>query len=509
MDPEQQRGRILRAGTGRQRQPGTHPLPVGGGRLDLGEGAGERGLRRRAAQWGRRHRRARGGRGGDVDPHRVRRGGVRGAQRVEGVAVGAELKVGEGGVVGGDPGDLVGGQVDPEDRGPAVVIGDDTERRPVPRPERAARPAVPVRGDLPPLPCRQLGHPEFEPRRPLGRGEGLAQVRHPPAVGRDHRSGEVRLRIVHQHPPLAAGDVDGDKRVVDPATPGRHPPGRDHRTTVGRDVGGLLRERGGGVGGEVVQVEAGLGPAGDGFAQVGVEPGGEQVRRGRAEVAVPVADRVGGVQDRGDLLLLALLAATLVVGGVGGTGQHVRGEQHHGRVRRGPQAAEPGRPGGDQPRLRTVGGEQPERGHRLLVAVGLFGIGARREKEQVARGGERGGGLPLGAAGQSPGRGVARRVDLPQRRAVPGAGGVEGRDRGDQAGAVRGERQPGRTRQREVGVEIVEGIACARFRHRTVLSPAGDIHRPARRPGSGAPRSALAEGGECRRSPGPTAAGGR
>ena len=187
--------------------------------------------------------------------------------------------------------------------------------------------------------------------------------------------------------------------------------------------------------------------------------GPEQVRHGRPEVVVPVADRIGLVQHGGDPGVLALLAALLVGLGVRaarhGRRRHddVAGVGRH-RERRDPRGAVD-----HGPRLAAVRGQHPQR--RLRVAVlrrAGIGPGGGEQQRAVRRPG--GGGLAGGAAGQPVRRPLAGRVDLPQRRLPLLLLRVQGLHRDRQARAVGRQGQAADPRQgHEVGQPVERGRA--------------------------------------------------
>ncbi len=119
--PEQQRGRLGGAGGRRQHQPGPDRRSVGGG-LDLRQPPGQ--LERRARA-GQPDGFAAGPRG--VQPDRGGRLVHRRAQRVDRRTVGGRAQVVVRAVVGGQPGDQARGQVGPEYRAPAMVVGGEVD----------------------------------------------------------------------------------------------------------------------------------------------------------------------------------------------------------------------------------------------------------------------------------------------------------------------------------------------------------------------------------------------
>ncbi len=186
----------------------------------------------------------------------------------------------------------------------------------------------------------------------------------------------------------------------------------------------------------------------------------EQVGGGGAEIGVPVPDRVAGMQDRGDLGVLAQIPQpTVVVDGARRRQQ--RCAHHHPRATaRRPDGFDAAWRCQDLDGLAAGPGKVPQRSGRLVVVLGR----AHRDEHQVVVRGERRCRLALGTPGQPAGRGFALRVEFPHRRDVGGALLVELADRRDDPRAVCGHRKPGHPRQREVLVEIAErGFGHATF----------------------------------------------
>ena len=101
--------------------------------------------------------------------------------------------------------------------------------------------------------------------------------------------------------------------------------------------------------------------------------------------------------------------------------------------------------------------ERPQGGGGVVVRL-VAGVRPGRGEQHGPVRGDRRGALPLGAAGQPPGRLDAGRVDLPQRPGPAHALGVQRLDTGDQPPPVRRQGEAGEARQRlksrEVGVRV-------------------------------------------------------
>ncbi len=213
-----------------------------------------------------------------------------------------------------------------------------------------------------------------------------------------------------------------------------------------RGVGGGL-----GVGG-IGRVGVLVGRLGDGGVLEHEEVGGVG-----AEVGVPVAHGRVGVQDRGDLLLLALLARLGVglLGVVGVLGhRHQRGHDEHAAVAPGQDGLDAAGTRDDQPGLAARGRDHPERGDRV-VSVGVR-VGAGRDEVQVALGVEGRTRLALGRTGDAARGRLAGRVELPDRVGVAGLLGVQRRDDRGQPLAVGTQRQPVHARVRDEVLQVVE-----------------------------------------------------
>ena len=239
----------------------------------------------------------------------------------------------------------------PEHRAAAVVVGHHEQAAAVRQPHRA------LAASGPSSPPASAAHRppaatscSVDARRLVRRRERLARERHPPAVRRDDRCPQVRRRVVDEHPVLTGRHVDRDQP---PALRTARPAAGSTRSTTVRPSGLIAdpcstsADRASGV--TSVSVSRGsLAPA-RGATTSCPDVRDEQVRRLRAQVVVPVPDRVAVVQDRRDLLVLAGLAQLLVRLGVRRTRQHVRPDQHDVR-RPWPPARRPGRPPGPRRR---------------------------------------------------------------------------------------------------------------------------------------------------------------
>ncbi len=418
---------------------------------------GSAGPRDRAAQRGHLA-------GGQVDPDHLGREGVARPERVRAGAVGGHQEIGVGGVVGGQPARFVDGEVDPEHRGPAVLIGDHEQPGGVGQPARRGRPAVPVGGELPGRRPVDAGDPERGPRCRGRRRQRLAQVGHQPAVRADPGVAEVGTGVVDDPPALTGGDLDrlqhsaghapahryGDVGDQQPAVVGQGRCGVDQAGADRRDQVGQFERARVGLAGRLVALLVGR----VGRLRRPGQRAGEQPRRVRAEVLIPVADRVAGVQDRLDLGVGPQVAQALLGFGVGGRGQGARDDQHRVPRRRCRDRRDAAGPPGQQPRLAAAAGQQPER--RLRLVLRRLALGPPGHEQQVATGAERRLALPLGAAGEPPGRSAAERIHLPQRADVRGLLAVQCGHRGHQASTVRRQGERGHPRQGEIGVEVVE-----------------------------------------------------
>src|SRR5690606_32223252 len=148
-----------------------------------------------------------------------------------------------------------------------------------------------------------------------------------------------------------------------------------------------------------------------------------------AEVVVPVPHGVAGVQDRGHLLVLAGRAQGGVLREVPRGRQELRRDAHDVGRAGGERSGDPAGRRRDDTRLAAVGGQQPQGGDRVGT-VGGVRVGPGGGEQEVTGARERGGRLALRRAGQAAGRPLARRVHLPQGRAVRGALAVERLHRG-------------------------------------------------------------------------------
>ena len=304
------------------------------------------------------------------------------------------------------------GDAHAEQRAAAALVGTDDQRLAVGGPAHVVRPAVPIRRDDRDLAPGDGHDGEVDLRRAIVGGAQVAEDRDGAPVGRDPRTEVVVGRVVGQRGALRGGDVDRHDDLAVVAVGVVDVP-RDHGgATVGGELGVGLQER--------VAGRRRLVRPGHRVVAVG-DRAGEQARLVGPEVVVPVADRVAGVQDRGDLAVLARLAALLVVLAGHRAGQRRR--EHRDRVRRRGRrdALEAARARADDAGLAAALRQQPQ--GRGRVVVGLLGVGvrARGEEEQVAAGGERHGALALAAARQAAGGGLAGGVDLPHRADEPGA----------------------------------------------------------------------------------------
>ena len=187
-------------------------------------------------------------------------------------------------------------------------------------------------------------------------------------------------------------------------------------------------------------------------------PGRQQPELIGAQVVIPVPDRRGLVQDRGDPGVLALLAALRVLVRPGRPRQH-RGHEHQAwRAAGGDDPADTARRGGDPAGVATGHGQQPQRGLGavLLPAVLLVRGRGRRVgppggEQQGAIGQERRAVLALRRPGQ-PGRlgGLGRHGGKAGGRRPAGAAGRDPPDAGDvflscRPGPAAGPSQPARS----------------------------------------------------------------
>ena len=438
VDPEDQRGRGRRRRASGQHQPRAQCRAVGGGGVHLGERPGQRVELRHPAQ---RRGLLVGGLG--VETHRRRWRVDARAQRVERRAVpgGDDVGVGPG---AGQAGDGAVGDRHAQHRPVPGLVDDDVH-------DVAARGP----GDAPDL-DGFLG--EDVALAPVLQGARLQRVRHPaPRAG---------VPLAHpQQPPAVRGDggrlVVGPRLVADDDAPVLGVQLEAAAPRRGVDGVGYLRDHRDGppVGADRAAAEAVVGAGGDvlGLAVAGVGVGRVrgraplQVGAAGAEVVVPEADRELGVQPRRDARGLARLPL------LGGVALHrLRGDQRErAGVAGDGEAADAAGTLGHRPGLAAPGGQQPQ-GGPVLGRLLRRGVGAPGGEEQVAVRGERRRRLAGRRPRQAPRRPLTARVELPQRRAVLLPVRGELRDGGDEARAVRGQREPGTAAGGDEGVEVVE-----------------------------------------------------
>ena len=187
-------------------------------------------------------------------------------------------------------------------------------------------------------------------------GDGLA-------VGADARVLVLRLDVVQQDPTVAGRHVD--EREPDALSPTlAHEPGGHDRRAVPADVVLETLQRSSGIRGEVAQLDLRVG----GGVLTG-EPAGEDARGTGTEVLVPEPHRHALVQDRGDLLLLALLALGLLrVMGVRGR-EGLGGDHHRAGVGRDMDVVDAPGTRGHDPCLAPSCGQQPQQRFLGLVVV--------------------------------------------------------------------------------------------------------------------------------------------
>ena len=181
------------------------------------------------------------------------------------------------------------------------------------------------------------------------------------------------------------------------------------------------------------------------------------------EVLVPVPDRIAGVQDRADLVVLAQIPQPTVVVDVARRRQHRCA--HHGTLGASRAVLTASTPPGS---ATTSTASPPAAGNRHNAAGGLSSssVGRTATNNRSPSDGERRRRLALGAAGQASCRALPCRVEFPDRGDVFGALVVEFADRRHHPRSVRRYRQPGHPRQREVVVEIAERV----FGHATFVA---------------------------------------
>ena len=404
-----------------------------------------------------------------VEPDRRGRGGDGGAQGVHVLPVGAHADVGVRGVVPRELGDLARGHLDPEHGAPAVGVRRDEQRRAVRGPRRAAGPAVPARRDETHLDLAARS-PRSRPRGArAGRrrdvaarvGGGRAAVdlqRDLAAVRRDARVLVLVVDVGQQRAARAGREVDRHQRHAGARAALDDLPRGDGGRAVGGDVEDAVVHGRAGVAGDLPQLEVGLG----GGVPVGVQAARQQARPARAEVVVPVPDRVLLVEDRGDLAVLAGLAALGVgLGVLARGGQRVGEQEDVAGAARDDEAGEPARAARDDAGLAAAGRQRPQRPAGLVVLGGHVGVGPGRGEQQRAVRGELAELLALRRAGEAPGGAGAGRVHLPQGGDEPVGLGVERLQPGDEPRAVRGQRQTTHPGQGLEGVEVVERAAAA------------------------------------------------
>jgi hypothetical protein len=452
MDQDDQRDRPV--GVVRHHQPGPDLDPVVRRRDD----PFERGVVGRDADGGgqldrllvRRRR---------VEPYRAMRGPDVRVQGVEPVAVAGDAHVGVR-TGGGEPGHLVAVEVDAEDRTVALLVCREEDRFAGREPLELRGPQVEVGCDL----ARGAVGEIDEHDGVLGGVVGVAELRRDaddlPAVGGYRRAAEGA--VIRQQDALLAGlDVDGDQV-------GREFVGAADREGVG--IGTQARDERAAVRGEHTAGVAQADPAGDelgcplggtafvrclvvllvlrwvqGHRRVGVRecvgrhhPVG---RFARAEVVVPVADRVGREQLCCDPRLLAGLRSLAVrreaVGfrmqpGLDGQVTAVVGDV---------DALDPGGWRQQQACLAAVGRERPQRRWWVLLwlRVGIWPRGHEQQRAVRTEGRCR---LARRGPRQLAGCCLAVGIDRPERRAeaLPVGSGRAHADH--QAAAVGGEGQP-------------------------------------------------------------------
>ncbi len=184
------------------------------------------------------------------------------------------------------------------------------------------------------------------------------------------------------------------------------------------------------------------------------------MRRARAEIPVPVSNRISGVQYRGDLVVLAQIPQPVIVFETARRRQQRRTYHRHRfvacRLDRVDAAGRRKHLDG----LATGRRKVPQRRGRLVVVIGR----TYRDEQQVTLGCERGRRLALRPSGQAAARRQALRVQFPDRGDVFGALLAELADGGHDARAVWRDGQPGHSRKGEEVVEIAEwGFGHAMF----------------------------------------------
>ena len=466
VDPQQQRvaaGRRLPLG---EHEPAAHARAVLGDGLHVLEGARDRGALHGVRQ-------ARGLARGQVDPRHLRREQVGGADAVGRGPVRGEHDVGPRLVLPGHLRDGAGGHLDAEHRAATLGVRERDHRGVVRQPRDDVGPAVPAVGQGRGLARGRVHHVQARVHGGVRGGVGGADDDGARAVMADGADGDVLAGDVVQDAVLARGQVHAHHRALAHVAAGLGGGGRGEQE---RAVRGHLRADPERVGaresGDVAQVVrhvVGLGSqaggGGAGLGGVGVRGGlalrvragleDEELGAGGAEVVVPEADGVAGVQDGVHTGVLAGLREGRVLGLGGGAEQPVRRDDD--AVRRGGarDRGDAARAGEHHARLAAPGRQGPQ--GAALLGLGVGGVGTGGGEEEGAVRGELRAGLALAGAGQAVGGALARGVDLPEGGGVAGALRVPGGDGGHQAGAVRAEGETGDARQGGEGVEVVEG----------------------------------------------------
>ncbi len=263
------------------------------------------------------------------------------------------------------------------------------------------------------------------------------------SVRRDGRAPQVGVGFVGNHRPLAGVGVDSHQHRAQRCARRGLLPARDDEPAVGTDVEIGVAQRTSRCRGEVSGLVTG---------QIDTE----HVGLCGPEVGVPVPNRIAGVHDRRDLVVLAQFAQPTVVVDVAGRRQLRPAHHRHIGVPRGAHRLDTAGQRQRLERLAARRGQAPQRRGRFVV------VGARshRQKQDVTAGGEHRRRLPLGAARQPPRRTPARRVDFPDRADVFGALVVELGDRRHDPRPVR-QTPPGRK---------LAAARCSRRGHRRASS---------------------------------------
>ena len=344
---------------------------------------------------------------GRAGPGRARVDGV--AQGVGRAAVGRDPHVGVVAAVAGQADDLAARDVDAEDRRRALLVGDD-DAAPAPsgvqagRPGQRSQPEVTSRG----RPTRRAA-----PRRSAmstGSSGVLSVSRRKATVepsglttGAPHSAPGSSNSVVRS--PVAVSTATRTVR--------REPTGSatDQVTTAVRPSGltstsASCRPRPG-VGREVAPDELA------GRSSAGVA--GEQALLADAEVVVPVAHGVAGVQHRVDAGVLAGRAPLGVAVAVGRAGQRVGQRDDGAGLARHGDRAEPAGPRADDPGL-TRRRQHPQRGGRVVGRLRGGGVGpGGGEQQRRRRARTPAPPSPLALRVSRRAGALAGRVDLPQR----------------------------------------------------------------------------------------------